>query len=102
MQYVVLGTELKINIHAEPIDGLSMDDYDFSCAFFVYRNRTASVSKSDMVRVDKDNYIAMIDTSVLGCGNLRIRMTAYVPDSNFKDMLRTEIAEARTDINLTN
>ena len=34
-----LGTELKINVHVEPIDGLHMSEYDFECVFFVYKNR---------------------------------------------------------------
>ncbi len=28
-----LGTELKINVHIEPIDGLHMIDYDFECDY---------------------------------------------------------------------
>ena len=33
-----LGTELKINVHVEPVDGYHMEDYDFACSFYVYED----------------------------------------------------------------
>lgn len=98
MQYIINGTEIKINIHAEPIDGISMYDYDFFCEFYSHPDRKTRLLKSEMIYVDNDNYIARIDSSIIGCGNLRVRMTAFIPDTNFNDSLRTEIAEYTTDI----
>ena len=31
--------EYKVNVHADPIDGYSMDKYDFECQFYVVPNR---------------------------------------------------------------
>lgn len=98
MQYIVLGTEIKINIHAEPIDGLSMNDYDFFCDFFSFPNKKVRIHKSEMIVVDNDNYIASMDSTNIGVGNIKVRMTASVPDTNFSDGIRTEIAEYTTDI----
>lgn len=36
---IALGTEMKFDVHIEPIGELSMSDYDFECAFFVYANK---------------------------------------------------------------
>ena len=33
-----LGTEYKINVHVEPVDGSTMDDFDFECTLYVYKN----------------------------------------------------------------
>ena len=43
-----LGTEFKMNVHLEPIDGLHMSGYDFECAFYVYTNRKVVIPKSKM------------------------------------------------------
>lgn len=95
---VGIGTELKINIGIEPIDGYTMDDYDFNAEFFVYRNKTVSVSKNDMVRVDENNYIALLDSNDVGSGRLMVVVTAYIPDSDFQDGLRTEVSRGDTGI----
>ena len=97
-QRVVIGTELKINVHAEPVDGIRMEAYDFYCDFYVMRNRFVRVPKSEMIYIDPDNYIATFDTRQVGMGNLRLRMTALVPDENFADGYRTEVADSCVDI----
>lgn len=95
-----LGTELKINVHVEPINGISMSDYDFECAFYVYTNKKVIINKSDMKMVDNNNYIAIIesiDAMKLGRGKINLEFTGYIPDSDFKDGFRTEKAVVCTD-----
>ena len=86
-----LGTELKINVHVEPIDGLHMSEYDFECVFFVYKNRPLVVRKNDMTKVDDDNYIAKVDTEKVGVGSLKMKFIAEIPDSDMNDGLRKEV-----------
>lgn len=96
-----LGTEFKLNVHLEPIDGFHMSDYDFDCAFFVFANRKVIIPKSKMRRVDDDNYLVMIETSDamrIGRGKIRVEITAYIPDSDFSDGIRTEKLELCTDV----
>ena len=95
-----LGTEFKINVHVEPIDGLHMDDYDFSCRFYVYTNRVVRIEKKDMIQVDQDNYIACVDSSKLGIGAVMMRITAFIPDVDFPDRLRTEVETVSTGITI--
>lgn len=95
------GTELKINVHVEPIDGLHMSDYDFECLFYVNINKHVVVSKADMKEVDIDNYLALITsdlTNKIGRGAIKMKITAYIPDADFPDGLRTEIAEVCTGV----
>lgn len=100
-------TEHKINIHTDPIDGYSMNDYDFECRFFVYSNKMVTVKKSEMIQhdvdgvPDKDNFIAILDTEkvmALGKGALKIRFIAHIPDADFPDGTRTEVDEITTKI----
>lgn len=95
-----LGTDFKINVHVEPIDGLHMDDYDFTCRFSVYTNRVVQVEKKDMIRVDQDNYVACIDSRKIGSGGVKMRFTAFIPDVDFPDGLRTEVETIYTGITI--
>ena len=88
---IALGTELKINVHVEPIDGLHMSGYDFECVFFVYKNRSLVVRKNDMTKMDDDNYIAKVDTEKVGVGSLKMKFIAEIPDSDMNDGLRKEV-----------
>lgn len=93
-----IGTEFKINVHVEPIGGYHMDDYDFSCKFYIYMSRAVEMKKSDMIRVDADNYIACIDSSKIGIGAVRMRITALIPDGDFPDGFRTEVETVDTKV----
>ena len=86
-----LGTELKLIISVDEIDGMSMSDYEFSCTFFTYKNRTVVVSKSEMTKVDNGHYIATLDTLKVGAGNLKMKFEAEIPDSDFSDGFRREV-----------
>lgn len=98
---VVLGTEIKINIHIEPIDKLHMSGYDFECAFYAHSNKKVIIPKSKMKKVDDDNYLAIIETADvlrIGRGRINVEITAYIPDGDFPDGLRTEKLVLCTDI----
>ena len=96
-----VGTELKINVHVEPIDGFHMSDYDFTCRFYIYTNRYVEMKKSEMIKVDEDNYMGCIDSSKLGTGNIMMRITAQIPDTDFPDGLRTEIETISTEVRIS-
>ena len=101
LNMVVLGTELKFNLSLEPIDGLHMGDYDFECVLFVYTNRKVIIPKSRMIKVDDDNYIVKLedeDAIKIGRGSIVAEITAYIPDADFSDGLRTEKLRLCTDV----
>lgn len=93
-----LGTELKINIRLDRLDGYKMSDIDFTCDFYVYTNRKVTVSKEQMIKADDDNYVALVDTTKLGTGTIKCRVTAHIPDADFDDGIRTEVEEVNTGI----
>ena len=96
-----LGTEFKLNIHLDPIDGLHMSGYDFECALYVYTNRKVVIPKSRMKKVDDDNYLVIvnsIDAMRIGKGKINAEITAFIPDSDFDDGLRTEKLLLCTDV----
>lgn len=92
------GTEFKINVHIEPIDGFHMSDYDFTCEFFCKYTSPIVLSKGMLKKCDDDNYLALIDSVKLGMGSIYCKVTAYIPDSDFDDGLRKEVKIVSTGI----
>lgn len=101
-QLVFVGTELKLNISIEPMGSVTMDDYNFTveliCGSFKKTNLT--IEKAQAKRVDSNNYIVCFDTSDIGTGRLKCRVTAYLPDDDFTDKKRTEVVEIETGIEI--
>lgn len=97
-----IGTELKLNISMEPIDGFHLAEVDFMAEVFSHR-RTGSVtiSKDDAKKVDENNFIVCVDTKAVGPGRYYLKLTAYIPDLDFPDGLRTEVVTVPTGINVT-
>lgn len=102
MAKVFLGTELKLNINIEPMGGMSMSDYDFDIELICgsFKKQSIVFKKENAKKVDDDNYIVCFDTTDLGVGNLTCKITAYIPDGDFKDGKRTEVTEIKTGIGI--
>lgn len=91
-----LGTEFKINVNVEPMDGFHMADYDFECMLYVYTNKGVVYKKGDesMKKTDDDNYricATSEDSLKLGRGSVKLKFTAHIPDADYPDGYRTEI-----------
>lgn len=95
---VYLGTELKMNINIKPVENLTMDDYDFVCTAFCSNSKKVEATKQECNRIDADNYIFRVDTEKTGPGVLKIKVVAYIPDTDFPDSLRTEVSLVNTGI----
>jgi hypothetical protein len=99
-EIVYFGSEIKLNIGLEPIGDYSMDDYGFECEFYCYSNRRVVLTKDGMLRQDKDNYVAVLDSKSIGTGSLKCKITAYIPDVDCEDGLRTEVLSLDTGIQI--
>ena len=88
---VFLGTELKLNINIEPMESFTMDDYDWNVEVWTSTKRLMVISKEQAIRIDNSNYVILIDTNELGAGDVKAKVTAYIPDFDFPDTTRTEV-----------
>lgn len=94
-----LGSEFKINIHVEPIDGSTMDKYDFECFLYVYQNKGVTFKKGDTsVKISEGGTDCIIcvstpDAMKIGRGSVKLKFTAHVDDTDFPDKKRTEIVD---------
>lgn len=102
MAKVFLGTELKLNINIDPMDGISMSEYNFDIELICgsFKKQSIIIKKENAKQVDNNNYIVCFDTTDLGVGRLLCKVTAYIPDGDFRDGKRTEITEINTGIEI--
>lgn len=90
-----VGTQVKFNVSLTLPGGLSMDDIRFTIEFYVYSNRVLKVDKSEMVRIDENNYVTVCDTAITGPGEIKIKVTACIPNG---DTERQEIETVSTKV----
>lgn len=88
---IFLGTELKLNVNIEPMGEFTMEDYDFSVDIWTSMKRILNIPKSECIKIDKDNYVILVDTSLLGAGDIKAKVIANIPDFDFPDTVRTEV-----------
>lgn len=101
---IIWGSEFKLNVNMEPIDNYHMGDVDFFCTF-MSGGKSVVVTKSQMRKVDDDNYVAPLDSKELGRGYINIRYEAEIPDDDFsevgdKNEFRHEIVLIQTKIKI--
>lgn len=97
---VCQGTDLKINVHMEPVDGYRMQDIDFTVCFFCHTNRYVQLAKEELTAVDEDNYIACVDSRKLGLGMVYMEFAAEIPDTDFQTAVRREVVTIPTGIRI--
>ena len=93
----ITGTEMKFALSLELPGGLTMDEVGFEALFYVYSNRTVTIPKSGMTRIDSDTYVVTLDTSLIGGGRIKCQVRVEIPDANMTDGVRTEIIGIETD-----
>ena len=96
----VIGAEKKLSLNIEPIGEFTMDDYEFSVELFTTKSNIVTISKANMKRDDKSNYIIPIETAKIGCGRLKCRVIAHIPDTGFYNNYRVEIQDFVTNLNI--
>lgn len=69
---IISGSEFKLNISMDPDGDYHMEDVDFFC-LFTAGGKCVTLTKSDMIRVDANNYVAPLDSKAFGKGCLCIR-----------------------------
>lgn len=98
-QVIFLGTEIKLKIEMDPIGNIHMADCDFILEAYAGNNKNKIILKKEGENKDKaiissgeDAYIFLIDSTQLGAGSLKCRLTLKVEDEDFNDYKRTEVS----------
>ncbi|MDR1582061.1 MAG: hypothetical protein LBS55_02190 [Prevotellaceae bacterium] len=88
----VEGTLIKFIVSLSIPDGFTMDDADFTIAFFIYPNKKKEIAKADMVRINKNYYRAALDTDGMGSGRIAYQIDIAMPDGS-TDIIRGDTDE---------
>lgn len=96
-----IGTILKFSVTADLGTGIHMSDVSFKCEFLNRFGKKILIDKSEMIYVSDDEYIAVVDTKLIGTGEYWMRFTAEIPDTDVESGFRTEVVTKPTGINVT-
>lgn len=100
MEVIHLGSQFVLKVHMDPLeDGTKLSEIDFTCEFSATNKQT--LTKENLYKVDEDNYLAPLDSAVLGEGNLVLRLTAEIPCEYFAYNIRKDISIVNTNILIT-
>ena len=98
-----IGTTLKLLITADLGDNIHLEDVDFTCVFFREGLRNGqTIEKQEMIRMNKDEYIAVVDTKIIGTGEYYMKLSVRIPDNDVEGSLRDEVVVVPTNIRVTN
>lgn len=89
-------SDFKLNVAMDAIDGYHMEDVDFTCSFyvsstFIANEKVVTLEKSQMIKVDADDYVAPLSSENIGRGNLIVKYVAEIPDADFDSGYRKDI-----------
>ena len=103
VQTVTLGSDVKIEFTADLPDGLKLSDVDFTLKVINMseKNKTIDVPKADCIETDEGkNYVALVDSETLGIGTLMLRLTVFIPDTDYQSGTRKEVVKINPHIRI--
>ena len=103
VQTVTLGSDVKIEFTAELPDDLTLSDVDFSGKVLNADMKDESVdfTKADCIELEGgENYVVMVDSDDLGIGTLMLRLTVYIPDTDYQSGTRKEVIKINPHIKI--
>lgn len=94
-----IGTTLKILVHFE-VEGKTMDDCNFKCEFYGRSQKKVIKTKKELLRIDEQNYVAIIDTNEIGAGSIMCKLSVEVPDADCPNGMRKEVVRTSANVNV--
>ena len=94
------GTGKIIQISIDSHRDQSMQDMDFSLEFYVHANRRKAVSKSELIRIDRNDGTSMffvtLDTRTLGRGTIMCNIRISDPEAKWNGGRRPVLLQRNT------
>ena len=103
VQTVTLGSDVKIAFTADLPDGLLLKDVDFTVKVINMseKNKGVEVPKADCIMTDDGaSYVVLVDSETLGIGTLMLRLTVYIPDTDYQSGTRKEVIKINPHIRI--
>lgn len=97
---VFLGTEVKLNLTIDPIGSNHMSNYDWEVKAWSNSRKYQNITSKEAYfsSGNSDSAIIEIDTAKLGAGQIKLKVTAKIPDGQSSGGYRTEVVVLNTNI----
>lgn len=87
----IAGTMFKSMISAQPIDGVTLSQMDFSVEVYALGSpKTKTYRKDELIFHDENSYMVTVDSNELGAGAYWATITVSIPDNDFSTGVRVE------------
>lgn len=96
----VKGTIFKLNVHMNPIGGHHLADVEWEAEVYAIGGfgKRIIVRKEDALKIDEDNYLIVVDSSIGGAGHYHLTLTAYINDADCPNGIRVERGACDTGV----
>ena len=98
------GTGKMIQVAIDSHRDQPMRDLEFALEFYVQPNRRKSVSKNDLIRIDRTDgsslFFALLDTRTLGTGPLMCNVCIMDPEPRWKEGKRPVLIKRNTGLSI--
>ena len=104
VQEAPIGSDVKIAFTADLPDGLVLKDIDFAVKVvnISQRDKVQEFGKSDCImKNDGSVYVVLVDSDELGVGMLMLRLTVFIPDTDYQSGTRKEIININPHVRVT-
>ena len=104
VQTVTLGSDVKIEFTADLPDGLLLKDVDFTLKVINMSEKDvdADFVKADCIMTDEGaSYVVLVDSEKLGICTLMLRLTVFIPDTDYQSGTRKEVIKINPHIRIT-
>ena len=101
VQTITKGSDAKIVFTADLPDGLKLSDIDFTVKVINYSepNKEHTYQKAECIEVYGGKaYVALVDTDELGIGYYMLRLTVYIPDTDYPSGTRKEVIKINPQV----
>lgn len=98
-----IGSQIKILIAASLPDNLTLFDIDFDVAVYNddKKDQQKKYKKAECIPTDESDYVVLIDSDELGVGTYMVKLTVYIPDTDFPDGRRKEVIRINPNVKVT-
>ena len=98
-----IGSQIKILIAASLPDNLMLFDVDFDVVVYNddKKDQQKAYKKTECILTDEGDYVVLVDSEELGVGTYMVKLTVYIPDTDFPDGRRKEVIRINPNVKVT-
>ena len=98
-----IGSQIKILIAPSLPDNLTLFDVDFDVVVYNddKKDQQKRYKKTECILTDDYDYVVLVDSDELGVGTYMVKLTVYIPDTDFPDGHRKEVIRINPNVKVT-